>query len=611
MKTLHNCLLILSDFLCNSHECNRQSLAVIWFHYIREGLMKNIFVIALLVLLAFVFAAETHAQVVDPEFTVSTLIKPKDYPTAWPDSVAAWRVYSNYDLDKDGKKEFLVIVDNQTTGPADTSTTTMPRILRFEANGNDKYDLVWSAQIPGPRAGNYSWPSLCVADMDKDGNQEIFVAIPANASVGSNPNPDRVFVYEYDPALGNFPTVPTMTSNLGMPPGFYCALTSVTVANADGDADLEMVLSSRRDGYGGIPSSGNGRTLMVYHLLGSIGDLFSSFEREFIDSSSTFKGGYFFNADVLDFDGDGKPEIWGYTWDMLSLAVYESTGPNTYVLQRDINQVTSPDDIGEHNGVRFYDANKDGKLEMFWAGASGDGVIPGRVYYLPNVTDVSKIDSTKIVQISTSVAAEGFGSESFRGADIGDLDGDGKVDFVIAGAGTHREVYRLEYNSGAYTDSNSYSFKAIYSAPNDSTYEFYNVAVGNDLDGDGKREVIIVNTNTRHGFSDASLIILENKTVVNSVKQVSSVPAEFALEQNFPNPFNPSSTIRFSLKNDAEVQLFITNSLGQRVGSLVNHKMQAGTHEVTFTGDGLSSGAYFYTLKAGSFSETKKMILTK
>lgn len=569
--------------------------------------MKNLLAATLLGLLVLVAAAEIHAQVVDPEFSISTLIKPKDYPTAWPDSVAAWRVYPNYDLDKDGKKEFLVIVDPTTT----STDTSMPRILRFEANGNNKYDLVWWAQIPGPRAGFYSWPSLCVADMDKDGNQEIFVAVPENGSIGTNTNPDRVFVYEYDPALGNFPTTPTMTSNLGMPFGFYCALTSVTVANTDADADLEMVLTSRRDGYGGPPSSGNGRTLMVYHLIGDIGGLFSAFEREFIDSSSTFKGGYFFNANVLDFDGDGKPEIWGYTWDMLSLAIYESTGPDTYVLQKDLNRVTSPDDIGEHNGVRFYDANKDGKLEMFWAGASGDGSPPSAVYYLPNVTDVSKIDSSMIFRISPQVNSVDFGGNAFRGADIGDLDGDGKVDFVIAGAGTHRSVYRLEYNAGAYTDSNSYTFKTIYSAPNDSTYDFRNVAIGNDLDGDGKREVIIVNTNTRHGFSDASLIILENNTVVNSVRQVSVSPAEFSLEQNFPNPFNPSSTIRFSLKNRCEVQLFITNSLGQRVGSLLNRMMEAGTHEVNFTGDGLSSGVYFYTMKAESFSDTKKMILTK
>ncbi|MFA6439377.1 MAG: hypothetical protein WCX28_08720, partial [Bacteriovoracaceae bacterium] len=81
-------------------------------------------------------------------FAISALIKPSDYPE-WPDSVAAWRVYADYDLDKDGKKEFLVIVDPATT----SSDTSMPRIFRFEANGDNKYDLVWSTQIPGSRSG--------------------------------------------------------------------------------------------------------------------------------------------------------------------------------------------------------------------------------------------------------------------------------------------------------------------------------------------------------------------------------------------------------------------------------------------------------------------------
>jgi hypothetical protein len=83
------------------------------------------------------------------------------------------------------------------------------------------------------------------------------------------------------------------------------------------------------------------------------------------------------------------------------------------------------------------------------------------------------------------------------------------------------------------------------------------------------------------------------------------------LEQNYPNPFNPSSSIRFSLKSAGPVELTITNALGQLVGSLVNGTLSAGTHEVNFTADGLSSGTYFYTLRSGNFVETKKMILMK
>jgi hypothetical protein len=83
------------------------------------------------------------------------------------------------------------------------------------------------------------------------------------------------------------------------------------------------------------------------------------------------------------------------------------------------------------------------------------------------------------------------------------------------------------------------------------------------------------------------------------------------LEQNFPNPFNPSSTVRFSVKTEGPVELFITNALGQNVGSLVDGIVAAGTHEVTFNADGLASGTYFYTLKSGNFVETKKMMLLK
>ena len=117
---------------------------------------------------------------------------------------------------------------------------------------------------------------------------------------------------------------------------------------------------------------------------------------------------------------------------------------------------------------------------------------------------------------------------------------------------------------------------------------------------------------TRNGFPDAAVIILESKVATLGVKQVSDiVPNAFTLEQNFPNPFNPTSTIRFSLKQSGDVQLIITNVLGQKVGSLLNGKVSAGTHEVTFNADGLASGTYFYTLKSGNFVETKKMILQK
>jgi hypothetical protein len=89
------------------------------------------------------------------------------------------------------------------------------------------------------------------------------------------------------------------------------------------------------------------------------------------------------------------------------------------------------------------------------------------------------------------------------------------------------------------------------------------------------------------------------------------LPTEYTLQQNYPNPFNPSTLIRFTIPQDNRVSLKVFNVLGQEVASLVNENMKAGTYEYMFSGAKLSSGVYFYTINAGSFNSTKKMLLIK
>ena len=89
------------------------------------------------------------------------------------------------------------------------------------------------------------------------------------------------------------------------------------------------------------------------------------------------------------------------------------------------------------------------------------------------------------------------------------------------------------------------------------------------------------------------------------------VPSGFSISQNYPNPFNPSTTIRYSLPHSSWVTLTVCNTLGQQVVQLVNRQEQFGSHEVTFRGDGLASGVYFYRILAGEFSETRKLVLVK
>ncbi|MBT8381239.1 MAG: T9SS type A sorting domain-containing protein, partial [Ignavibacteria bacterium] len=90
-----------------------------------------------------------------------------------------------------------------------------------------------------------------------------------------------------------------------------------------------------------------------------------------------------------------------------------------------------------------------------------------------------------------------------------------------------------------------------------------------------------------------------------------SIADNFVLEQNYPNPFNPTTTIEYTISNSQFVSLKVYDVLGNEITTLVNEVKSTGTYEVTFKADGLPSGTYFYQLKAGPFSETKKMILIK
>jgi hypothetical protein len=86
---------------------------------------------------------------------------------------------------------------------------------------------------------------------------------------------------------------------------------------------------------------------------------------------------------------------------------------------------------------------------------------------------------------------------------------------------------------------------------------------------------------------------------------------QYALEQNYPNPFNPATIIRFGIPQAQFVTLYVYNILGERVATLVNREMTAGVHHINFNASNLPSGVYIYSISAGDFLSTKKMILLK
>jgi hypothetical protein len=98
-------------------------------------------------------------------------------------------------------------------------------------------------------------------------------------------------------------------------------------------------------------------------------------------------------------------------------------------------------------------------------------------------------------------------------------------------------------------------------------------------------------------------------------------PAQFSLEQNYPNPFNPTTTIRYSIPNVGTglslSVLKVYDALGREIATLVNEQQSAGNYEVKFDsshaehGRSMASGIYFYNIRTGKYSETKKFVLMK
>ncbi len=100
-------------------------------------------------------------------------------------------------------------------------------------------------------------------------------------------------------------------------------------------------------------------------------------------------------------------------------------------------------------------------------------------------------------------------------------------------------------------------------------------------------------------------------STATSIRTPGDAPDTYQLKANYPNPFNPSTKIQFSLPEATEVQLTLYNTIGKKIETLTNRHMTAGSHSVTFNAVGLPSGVYIYRLKAGEYSESRKMILVK
>lgn len=113
-----------------------------------------------------------------------------------------------------------------------------------------------------------------------------------------------------------------------------------------------------------------------------------------------------------------------------------------------------------------------------------------------------------------------------------------------------------------------------------------------------------------NGIYLLSSFTAETRTTVE-LPEPAETPAEYALAPNYPNPFNPSTTVAYDLPEDGQTTLEIFDMLGRRVEVLVDEHQEAGSYEVRFDATGLPSGRYIYRLRSGDFTGHGTMILAK
>ena len=166
----------------------------------------------------------------------------------------------------------------------------------------------------------------------------------------------------------------------------------------------------------------------------------------------------------------------------------------------------------------------------------------------------------------------------------------------------------LTFNWWQYKDAgNANSFVSI---SNSTSGESASFIVPNEV-GKELHIILTVTDNGSPNLESYARIIFKIDGVTSIEDQSSFKPEKFMLSNNYPNPFNPSTNIKFQIPQQGHVTITVFNLLGQRVATLINKDMNTGTYTVSFEGSGLASGVYIYQMKSGTYIESKKFVLLK
>ncbi len=341
-------------------------------------------------------------------------------------------------------------------------------------------------------------------------------------------------------------------------------------------------------------------------------------------------------ASWADFNNDGYLDLFTSGYLNQKSRLYVNGGPPNYnIIPIDTGIVSN--DPANSVGSCWGDFDNDGDLDLFVA---NDATLSGFLYLN------SGFPNYAFTKVTTGTIAGNI-ANSF-GCAAGDFDNDGQLDIYAANRLNQKNfLFRNNGNNNnwitiscAGITSNKAAIgtkvrvKAIING--NAIWQMQEVTPQSGYNsqnlwlhfGLGSAAVIDsikvewINGLTHHFTnvrSNEHITISESGNIIGISQNSSEIPEEFRLFQNYPNPFNPVTKIRFNiplLRGGSEgrgvfVQLNIYDALGRKIETIVNSEMSAGSHEAIWNGSRFASGVYFYSIQAGNYSLTKKMILLK
>ncbi|GAB4335524.1 MAG: hypothetical protein Kow0037_15530 [Calditrichia bacterium] len=484
------------------------------------------------------------------------------------------------DLNNDGQKEII-------------ATSIDKKVYGWKADGTplNGFPVETTGQITG---------SPAIGNLDSDSDLEIVVAGKGM----------HVYVLKADGSV-------ELDYNVGA-----AVWGSPSLADLDSDGSLEIVFGDFNGTLhaieaDGTPLSGFPLALGATHRILSgvaIGDITGDAIPEICFGS--------FNGDVYAIDAASASPLAGFPVNIGArsegapvLADVDGNGPRTkeIVISAINGKIAWIDASGQINATATIGGAVKNSLSL--ADLNGDGSLEVLATSSDNALYAFAPDGTLLTGFPVQTGGTLTGS-----AAVADVDNDGQPEIAFSSGDAN--VYLVKSDG-----SNFVNFPVPFGAPVRSTPTFA------DVDGDGDIELcaggsdkFVILDIPENGTTDGYWFTLQGNyrrtgdygDVVTGISHYGegNLPVNFNLMQNFPNPFNPSTTIRFALPQTEEVVLQVYNALGQRVRVLVRQRMEAGTHQIFWNGkddagQAVSSGIYYYQIKAGDFSQTRKMLFLK